>query len=295
MNRIAAQTSRELEAIPGVRSVDSHVGRAITGDAVVGINSGELWISLDPAADYDATVAEVRAIVAGYPGMLREVQTYQPDRLAEVLASPEQDVVVRIYGHDFDVLREKASEVTALLTEMEGVTDAQAEVLVEEPQVEIEVDMARAEQYGLAPGEVRRQAATLLSGLQVGNLFEEQKVFDVMVWGVPEIRENLTSIEDLLIDTAAGGQVRLQEVADVRIAPAPVAIKRDAVSRYIDVEANVSGRSLATAAAEIDSALNGIEVPLEYHMEVRGLAEQQQANRQQVLIVALFAVLVLSC
>ena len=108
MNRIAAQASRELEAIPGVRSVDSHVGRAITGDAVVGINSGELWISLDPAADYDATVAEVRAVVAGYPGMLREVQTYQPERLAEVLASPEQDVVVRIYGHDFDVLREKA-------------------------------------------------------------------------------------------------------------------------------------------------------------------------------------------
>ena len=164
-------------------------------------------------------------------------------------------------------------------------------VLVEEPQVEIEVDMARAEQYGLAPGEVRRQAATLLSGLQVGNLFEEQKVFDVMVWGVPEIRENLTHIEELLIDTPAGGQVRLQEVADVRIAPAAVAIKRDAVSRFMDVGANVSGRSLAAAAAEIDSALSGIEIPLEYHMEVLGLAEQQQANRQQVLVVALFAVL----
>ena len=120
MNRVLAQASSELESIPGVRSVDSHVGRAVTGDAVVGINSGELWISLDPAGDYDSTVSAVRAVVAGYPGMLREVQTYQPERIAEVLTRPEQDVVVRIYGHEFDVLREKAGEVTGILAQIEG-------------------------------------------------------------------------------------------------------------------------------------------------------------------------------
>jgi Cu/Ag efflux pump CusA len=78
---------------------------------------------------------------------------------------------------------------------------------------------------------VRRQATTLLSGLLVGNLFEEQKVFDVVVWGRPEIRTSLTNIRNLLITLPDGGQVRLDEVADVRIAPTLISIKRDAVAR----------------------------------------------------------------
>ena len=76
-----------------------------------------------------------------------------------------------------------------------------------------------AERYGIAPGDVRRTAATLLSGLTVGNLFEQQKVFDVVVWSTPDTRASLTAIQDLAIDAADGGQVRLADVADVRIAP----------------------------------------------------------------------------
>ena len=157
--------------------------------------------------------------------------------------------------------------------------------------MQIEVNLANAERYGLAPGGIRRQATTLLSGIQVGSLFEEQKVFDVMVWGVPEIRESLTTIEELLIDTPDGGQVRLEDVADVRIAPAPVVIRRDAVSRYVDVGANVSGRSPESVAAEIDSLLQEVEIPMEYHMEVLGGSADQQATGQRALVVGLFVLL----
>ena len=69
----------------------------------------------------------------------------------------------------------------------------------------------------------------MLSGIQVGNLFEEQKVFDVVVWSTPETRNSLTSIRDLLIDTPSGGQVRLGDVAEVRIVPAASVIRHDAV------------------------------------------------------------------
>ena len=75
--------------------------------------------------------------------------------------------------------------------------------------MQIEVDLAAAGEYGMKPGDVRRQATTLLSGLQVGNLYEDQKVFDVLVWGAPEIRSNLTSVRNLLITTPAGEQVPL--------------------------------------------------------------------------------------
>ncbi len=78
MNRITALASRELRSVPGVRDVGGHVGRAVTGDQIVGANSGELWVSIDPGADYDATVAAVKRVVDGYPGLSRG----RPDLLA---------------------------------------------------------------------------------------------------------------------------------------------------------------------------------------------------------------------
>jgi CzcA family heavy metal efflux pump len=290
MNRIAAQVTGELRSIPGVRNVGSHVGRAITGDQVVGINSGELWVSLDPAADYDATVAAVREVMDGYPGLFREVRTYQPERTGEALTRADHDIVVRIYGHELGVLRDKAQEVSQALLGIGGVVDARVDLPAEEPQVEIEVDLAAAERYGIKPGDVRRQATTLLSGLQVGTLFEEQKVFEVVVWGVPEIRNSLTDIRELLIETP-GGYVPLGEVAEVRIAPTPISIKRDAVSRFVDVGVRVSGRNLGSVAADIEGRLQAVEFPFEYHAEVLGASAERQAAQQRMLAILAAAVI----
>ena len=290
MNRIVTQVIGELQAIPGVRNIGAHVGRAITGDQISGINSGEIWVSLDPAAEYDATLTAIQEVVAGYPGVFRDVENYQPDRLGQVIAgAQDNDIIVRIYGHQYDVLDSKAEEVEAALSNIAGVVDLQVEYLDVEPQVEIEVDLALAEQYQIKPGDVRRSTTTLLSGLRVGNLYEEQKVFDVIVWGEPDVRANLTDLENLLIDTPGGGHVRLGEVAEIRIAPTPINIKRDAVSRYIDVTANVDGRSYGAVVADIEDSLAGIEFPLEYHAEMLGNYAQQQAAQQRTLLLAAVA------
>jgi Cu/Ag efflux pump CusA len=291
MNRIAAQASRELRTVPGVRNVGTHVGRAETGDQVVGMNSGELWVSLDPAADYHATVAALQQVMDGYPGLFRVVQAYQPERIGEALTKPDQDIVVRIYGYDMEALRAKAQEVTKVLSEISGVVDPRADIQGVEPQVEIEVDLAAAERNGIKPGDVRRTAATLLSGLQVGSLFEDEKVFDVVVWGTPAIRNSLTNIQDLLIDTPSGGHVRLGDVAAVRIVPAPTVIKRDSVSRYVDVGAKVSGRDLSAVTADIKERIKQVEFPLEFHAEVLGASAERQAAEQRILAVVVFALI----
>jgi Cu/Ag efflux pump CusA len=291
MSRIMAQASQELRAIPGVRNVGSQVGRAETGDAVVGINSGELWINLDPAADYDATLVAIREVIDGYPGLFREVQNYQPERIGEALLRTDQDLTVRLYGHELETLRDKAQEVQQILAGTDGIVAARADLPAEEAQVEIEVDLAAAERYGIKPGDVRRASATLLSGLQVGDLFEEQKVFAVVVWGVPDIRSSLTNIRELLIDLPGGGQVRLGDVAEVRIVPTPIIIKRDAVSRFVDVTADVSGRNFGSVAADVESRLEGIEFPLEYHAEVLGLSAGQQLAQQRMIGTIVAAVI----
>jgi CzcA family heavy metal efflux pump len=291
MNRITTKASVELRSIPGVRDVAAHVGRAVmASDEPVGINSAELWVSLDPEADYDRTVTAIQEVVDGYPGLDIDVLTYPQERFDAALAEEEEaDITVRIYGHNLDILRSKAEEVRHLLAEIDGLGEAMVEDQVEEPVVEIEVDLEKAQRYGIKPGDVRRAEAALLSGLQVGDLFEEQKVFEVVVWGTPETRDSLTSIRELLIDTPDGGHVRLGDVADVRIVPNLNVIRREAVSRRLDVEANVRDGDPVAIAAEVDRRLDEVQWPLEYHAEVLGNYADRQAARSRLLAFAVAA------
>jgi CzcA family heavy metal efflux pump len=291
MIRITTKASIELRAIPGVRNVAAHVGRAVmASDEPVGINSAELWISIDPDADYNATVAAIEEVVDGYPGLDIDTLTYPEERFDAVLTGEEEgDIIVRIYGHNVDILRRKAEEVRQLLAQVDGVADPTVEGQVEEPVVEIELDLAKAQRYGIKPGDVRRAEAALLSGLRVGDLFEQQKVFEVVVWGTPNTRDSLTSIRELLIDTPSGGHVRLGDVADVRIVPNLNVIRREAVSRRLDVEADVRDADPVALAAEVDRRLNEIDWPLEYHAEVLGNYADRRAARNRLLAFAVAA------
>jgi CzcA family heavy metal efflux pump len=283
MKRITSQVSRELRSIPGVRNVGARLGRAVMSDQVVGINSSELWVSVDPAADYGATVASIQEVVADYPGFYRDVRTYLNERIRKVLTGTSEAVVVRIYGENLGFLRGKAEEVSYVLSGIDGIVDVHVELQVEEPTVEIEVNLVAAQRHGIKPGDVRRAAATLVSGIEVGNVFEEQKVFDVVVRGTPDTRHSLTSIGELLIDTPSGGHVRVGEVAKLRVAPNPNVIRREAVSRRIDVEANVRGRALGSVVRQVERRLKGVEFPLGYHAEVLGEYAERQAAQRRML------------
>jgi Cu/Ag efflux pump CusA len=273
--------------LPGVRNVSAHVGRAVHSDQVVNVNSGEMWLSLDPSADHEATVDSVERVLANYPGLSHDVLTYPEDRITDVLQGTDEDVVVRIYGPEGTVRQAKAEEVRTLLSSIEGIERPTLEVAPTEPTLEIEVDLQKAQRYGIKPGDVRRSAAILLSGLAVGNLFEEQKVFDVVVWGTPEIRQNLSDVRDLLIDTPTGEHVRLGDVADVRIAPSPTVIRHEAVSNYLDVSASVAGRDVGSVVDDVERVVQGVNFPLEHHAEIRGAFASEQASRSRFLAIAI--------
>jgi Cu/Ag efflux pump CusA len=291
MNRITSSIAAEMRGAPGIESAGAHVGRAITSDEVVDVNAGEIWLTVAPGADYDATLVGVRDIAAGYPGLQTRVRTYAEDRVAAVRENVGDELVVRVYGEDFATLRNTADDVASTLSTVRGVLSPRVEPQVTEPTLEIEVDLAAAQRHGLRPGDVRREATTLISGLAVGSLFEEQKVFDVVVWGGPGIRQSISDLEALRIDTPSGEQVRLGEVAKVRVAPAPVAIDHNSVSRSLDVTAVVNGRSAADVAQEVTSRLRGISFPYEYRAEVLGDAVQRQADHLRVAAIAAVVVL----
>jgi Cu/Ag efflux pump CusA len=259
-------------------------------DQVVGTNAGELWISIDRAADHDRTLAAIDAVISGYPGLRHGVGTYTTARMEEVLRGPENDMVIRVYGQEQDVIRAKADEVATALTGINGLVDPSVAAAIEEPRLRIEVDLEAAGERGVAPGDVRRAAATLLAGIEVGFLFEEQKVFEVMVWGAPELRHSLSSIRELPIPTT-DGEVRLGDVADVSIGSGPSVIQREGVFRFADVVANINGRDFGAVMADVESRLAAIEFPMEYRAEVLGASLERQAGLVQLLAIVAAAAL----
>jgi CzcA family heavy metal efflux pump len=287
--RISVRACRDLREIPGVRNCGSHIGQALLSDEIYGVYFGENWISVSEDVDYDQTLDAVHRTVEGYPGLYRDVQTYLRERIKEVLTGTSESIVVRIFGPELPVLREKADEIAARIAKVDGVIDAHPDFAEDLPHIEIELDLAAARSHGLKPGDVRRQSSTLLASEEVSDIFVGGKAYDVHVWSIPSARNSLTDVEGLPIDTPSGGQVRLDEVADVRVAPTPNHVEREQQSRRIDVGANVEGRDLASVVDEVEDAVDGVTFPREYHVEVLGESTELNAAQDRLLVFGIAA------
>ena len=290
MRRVTVSASKELMAIPGVRNFGSHIGRAEVADEVVGPNFTELWISLDPSVDYEATVAKIQSVVDGYPGLVRDLLTYLRERIKEVLTGASATIVVRVYGPELDELRTQATAVRSAIANVEGVADltVQAQVLV--PKVEVRFDPDRAAAVGLTPGSVRRAAATLVQGTKVGEFYEAQQLFDVVVWGAPAVRRNLDAIRALQVPIANGGTVPLGSVSTVEVTATPNEITRENGSRRIDVTSNVRGRDLGAVARDIEAQLASLSFPQGYYARVMGEYAERQASSNRLTLLGVIAV-----
>jgi len=265
LDRLAAQTSQQLTALPAVADVAATVGRAVSSDQIVSTNSAEIWVTIKPGAAYDRAVGQVRAIADGMPGVAGTVGTYESDSMGGVLAAAPGALTVRLYGSDYGELARLGRQVEAVMARISGLGPARMQLPASQPTLNVAVDLAAATRNGVKPGDIRREAATLLSGLTVGNFFEQQKVFDVVVQGTPAVRSSLTSVSDLLLDTVNDGHARLGALARVSVAAEPADITHDAMSPYVDVTARLTGRDLGSARAAVAAGLRGISFPLSYY------------------------------
>jgi CzcA family heavy metal efflux pump len=292
--RMTNALQKRLMAIPGVRNFGAHIGRSIGGEEVVGVNAAEVWISIDPKVDYDKTVAAVRRVVGGYPGLYRDVQTYLNERIEEVLAGSTEAVVVRVYGSDLDQLRAKASEVLDRVSDVPGVIDQHVDLSVDTPQMEVEVDVPKAARYGLKPGDVRRQAAALVAGMEMGNVFHDNLVQGVIMWSTPASRDSVSAVNSAMLDAPTGGRVRLGDIARVSMNSDPYLVKRDKGLRYIDVTTNVQGRDLGSVVHDIEQQVKEITFPAGSHFEMLGEYNERQAAQSRLWSTALIALVVIA-
>ncbi len=299
MTEIATELSAKISAVEGVDNVAASVGRAVTGDRIVDVNAGEIMVKIDGDAEYDEAVEEIRDATDGTEGAEVTVSTYLDDRVSaigallsgqnsvegdgmDVFVGTDQPIRVRVFGQEQDVLQEQAAKVAEVVSKVKGVRNAKVEEPEEQPTLEIEVDLDKAQKVGIKPGDARRAEAIMVQGILVGSVFEDQKVFDVVVQGDPAIAKDTDAVRNLLIDRPDGGHVRLSKIADIRQGTSQTVIQRDEVSRKLDITLDIEGRSVEAVADDLEEEPPGgrhaAGVPREGDRPDRGRRDQLRSD-----------------
>ena len=272
-------------------------GRA-PGDAdAAGVNLAHIDIGLSEAGmkNRPKTLESLRQEFAKLPGVAPNIGGFISHRMDEVLSGVRSQIAVKIFGPDLDQLRRIGAQVEEQMKTVEGIVDLQLEPQVPVPQIQIKFNRKAAGRYGLKIGELSEIIETALNGKVVSQVLEVQQTFDLVVWLQPEARNNLETIQNLLVDTPSGNKIPLAQVATVKYGTGPNTINRENVSRLIVAAANAKNRDLRSVVNEIQAKVKGeVELPFGYFIQYGGQFEAEQRASQNIMIFSAIAFLVIT-
>ncbi|MEX1094844.1 MAG: efflux RND transporter permease subunit [Planctomycetales bacterium] len=225
--RIGTRVAHRLREVPGVVSVAQQIGRADLSEDTWGPNISEIWIVIDDRADYHGVLRGIRGSLEEVPGHVFQVKQFLRERMDEVLTGTTADIVVRIVGPELEVLRLQAGRIAESIEDVPGVEDLRAGQQVDVPQIRVELRPRDAAAYGFSVGRLHQDVETLLRGTRVGQVYEEDRVIDVILRGSPAVRSNPAILGELLVDSPTNEKIPLRAVAAIDLVDAPNAINRE--------------------------------------------------------------------
>jgi cobalt-zinc-cadmium resistance protein CzcA len=299
VDRLNHRVEDILRTIPEVEDVVRRTGRAERTEDPMPHTLSDVLVVLKPdrTRSLEVLEADMREQLEGVPGVAVLFTTPLGMRIDEGLGGTPADIAVRIFGPDLDELGRLAGQAEAILRGVDGLADLRAEQLTGLPQLQIAVNREATARVGLAPGDVIRAVRIGLVGEEGSQIWIGQRRFDLMVRLRDDRRDTFDAIRTLLIDGHDGTRIPLGQLADVIQTFGPAAIRREAGTRRIAIEASVSGRDLGSTAADVRRILtNQLKLPAGYFFDLGGRVESQaRASRALSLAIgaALFGVFVL--
>ncbi len=286
--RAGGRVTERLLQIDGVAATAQQVGRAELSEDTWGPNMSEIWISLEPRATDAKVLEEVRRALADLPGFLFQTKQFLRERIDEVLGGAAADVVIRLRGPDLDRLREQAQRIAGTVAAVPGVADLQIEQQVNVPQIELTVLPRNAARYGLTAGDVHQALQTLLQGTRVGQVFEADRAYDIVVRADPKICQDPLQLARLTLNAPAGRQIPLSEVATLEMAASPNVVNHEGGGRRLLVTLNARHRDVASLVAEIQRRLSEsmTDLPTGYFLEFAGEHAARAAAARRLALLA---------
>ena len=298
--RTTTQLSRTAQdlllRLPGVETVGYRVGRAERGDHVVPVSTVEFDVEFTPEgeADRDQLLKDIRATMGTIPGTFSAMSGPLADRVGHMLSGVSAKVAVKIFGPELEELRRLGTEVAAIARAIPGLEEARTEQQAPIPQLRIEVDRERALAYGVTPGDLNTELASLMGGEAVSEVYEGQRVYDVVVRLPLEWRENPERLQNLYIDTQSGQRIPLSYVAVIRNATGPNTILRENTLRRFVVSINPTTNDLNRVVEQLQRDVAAkLTLPKGYSVSFEGEYQAQQAATRTIIIMSSIILLVI--
>ncbi len=260
-------------------------------DVIVLLKDREEWKRASNKEELDIQMASV---LANLPGVMFSLQQPIQMRFNELMTSAKTDVVVKLYGNDLGVLTQKADEIAAIVSKIDGAGDVQVQKVEGLPQIQIEYNRAQLANYGITVQQLNDVIQTSYAGKKAGVVFEEERSFDLVVRFDAQYRSNMDNLRELMVTTQKGQQIPLKEVADVVIKNGPAEISRDNTKRRINIGFNARGRDVESLVNELKAKVDKeIKLPSGYTLYYGGQFENLAHARQRLSVVLPLALLVI--
>ena len=263
-------------------------------DIIIVMKDKEDWVS---ASTREEMYEKMEAVINTVPGVGTEFTQPIQMRFNELITGVRQDIAVKIYGEDLDVLSEKGNEANELISQVEGVGGTVVEQVTGLPQIQINYKRNKMAQYGLAVEDVNKALNTAFAGGTAGVVFEGERRFDLVVRFQEEFRQDIDNVQNMYIPLPSGGQVPVKEVTNIRFEEAPAQISRDDTKRRIVVGVNTRNRDTESVVEDIQQVLDEqLDLPAGYYITYGGQFENLiEATRRLSIAVpaALLLILVL--
>jgi cobalt-zinc-cadmium resistance protein CzcA len=295
---------RILMGFPEVTRVVSKTGRAEVAVDPMGIDIADVFVTLKPRDEW--TTAKTREALVEKMAERLEQQVPQAAfsfsqpielRVAELIAGVRSDVAIKIFGDDLAVLKEKADEISRVVSGVPGAVDVKVEAVTGLPQLQIKPDRAAIARYGLNVEDVNDLIETLIAGKPAGLVYEGEQRFDMVVRLDDPASRDIETIRNLRVPASNGVMVPLSQVASIETVEGPAQISREDTRRRIAVELNVRGRDIGSFVADAEKLLDAqVKLPPGYYLTWGGQFENLQRASDRLLIVvpiALFLIFVL--
>jgi len=262
-----------------------------TGDYIITLKDKSEWTSAETREELIQKMEERLAVLAG---VKFEFQQPIQMRFNELMTGSKQDVAIKIFGDNLDILALNGAKVEQMIRSIIGIEDVNVEKVTGLPQIQIEYNRDRIAQYGLNIADINRMVRTAFAGSTTGVIFEEEKRFDLVVRFEKDYRSDLENVRNLYIPLPSGGQISLDQLAEIGIKAGPAQVSRENTKRRITIGFNVRGRDVQSIIAEVQKKIKGnLKLPSGYFVTYGGQFENLVAAKNRLAIAVPAALLLI--
>lgn len=284
---------------PEIKQVVSRIGSAEIPTDPMPVERADIMIALKPKAEWTSAkttpelMEKMEETLSAIPGLEAEISQPIQMRNNELLTGIKQDVAIKIFGEDLDVLTQQAGKVKKMIEDVPGVSGIFVEEVAGLPQIQVKYNHEKMAAYGVSVDDISEILETTFAGAVAGSLYDGDKKFDIVLRMDPSQR-NVESLEQLSIPLKDGTNIPLSQVADIDYSPAPAQVSHEDGARRIYVGFNVKGRDVQSTVEDIQEILDEkLKLPDGYYYNYGGEFENLQSATNRLMVVIPIALIII--